>query len=427
MNKIILITKREYLTRVRKKSFIIMTILGPILMGALIIVPTLLALNAGKIDKKRIAIIDNSGQFENIIQETPTIKINFIKNGTIEKIKEKTKNDFYYALLVIPENPEEENITIFSYKQVNIEISQYLRNSIQQEILRRRLIELEINEIDLQKAQQPINVENLLWKEDGNTEKSYTEISMVVGFMLAMLIYMFTFMYGIQVMRGVIEEKTSRIVEIIISSVKPFQLMMGKIIGIAFVALTQFFIWIFFTSLILIFIKPLFLSGNSEIAGSAMDAEILNVFTAISNIDWGILIFTFMFYFIGGYLLYASLFASVGAAVDNETDTQQFMLPITIPLILALMMAQTIISNPDGAVAFWFSIIPLTSPIIMMIRIAFGVPEAVPYWQLFLSMFLLVVSFIGTTWVAGKIYRTGILMYGKKVNYKEIWKWLKYK
>ncbi len=427
MNKIVLITKREYLTRVRKKSFIIMTILGPLLMGALIIVPTLLALNSGKIDRKLIAVVDNSGMFENVIKETPNIKINFIKNRDIEKIREDTKNEVYYALLIIPENPETEEITIFSYKQVNIEISQYLRGSIQQEIQRQRFIELKINEEDLAKAQQPINVENLQWQKDGNTEKSYTEISMAVGFILAFLIYMFTFMYGIQVMKGVIEEKTSRIVEIIISSVKPFQLMMGKIIGIALVAFTQFFIWMLFTVLILIFVKPLLLSGNSELATNPMNADILSIFSAISNIDWGIILFAFIFYFIGGYLLYASLFASVGAAVDNDTDTQQFMLPITIPLILAFMMAQTIIANPDGAVAFWFSIIPLTSPVIMMVRIAFGVPEAVPYWQLALSMVLLIVSFIGTTWFAGKIYRTGILMYGKKVNYKEIWKWLKYK
>ncbi len=428
MNKIILITKREYLTRVKKKSFIIMTILGPLLLGALMIVPILLALNSGKNDEKIIAIIDKSNSFENVILETPSIKVDFINNKTIEQIKRATQEELYYALLIIPENPEKEIITMFSYKQVSIDVTQYLKNSIQQEVQRQRFIELNINLEDLSKAQQPITLENLQWQIGGEAEKSYTEISMAVGFILAFLIYMFTFMYGVQVMRGVIEEKTSRIVEIIISSVKPFQLMMGKIIGIALVALTQFSVWTIFSAIIMI-ITNLFVSTKIPALSTTNNnsIDIMSIFSAISNIDWGIILFTFMFFFIGGYLLYSSLFASVGAAVDNETDTQQFMLPITIPLVVAFLMAETIIANPEGAIAFWFSIIPLTSPVIMMVRIAFGVPEAVPYWQLALSMILLVVAFIGSTWMAGKIYRTGILMYGKKVTYKELWKWLKYK
>lgn len=428
MSKILLITKREYITRVRKKSFIIMTILGPLLMGALVFVPVIIATQSEKNDHKQIAVIDKSEMFAGVLHETESIKLHFISDKTVEQVQTEVQNGDYYALLIIPENPEKEEITIFSYKQVSLTVSEYLRASIQQEIERKRLVELDINQEDLAKARQPVSLENLKWQEDGETEKSNTEVSMVVGFILAFLIYMFTFMYGVQVMRGVIEEKSSRIVEIIISSVKPFQLMMGKIIGVALVAMTQFTIWLVFMGGILLisnsFISPQSMGGMPTGVNSP---EIFEILTAVKNIDWGILLFTFLFFFIGGYLLYSSLFAAVGAAVDNDTDTQQFMLPITIPLVLAFMMAQTIITNPEGAVAFWFSIIPLTSPVIMMVRIAFGVPEAVPYWQLALSMILLVASFIGTTWLAGKIYRIGILMYGKKVNYREIWKWLKYK
>jgi ABC-2 type transport system permease protein len=244
-------------------------------------------------------------------------------------------------------------------------------------------------------------------------------------------------------MRGVIEEKSSRIVEVIISSVKPFQLMMGKIIGIAFVAITQFLIWVVLSTVIIGGAQQFFKeelnqvqteqvknleSVNPEAAKTAgnenQQAEFISRLTGqLGMINFPLVLGAFLFYFIGGYLLYGSLFAAIGAAVDNETDTQQFMLPVTIPLILAIVMAQVAIENPDGPIAFWASIIPLTSPIIMMIRI----PVGVAYWEVILSMGLLIATFIGTTWMAAKIYRTGILMYGKKVNFKEIGKWVIHK
>jgi ABC-2 type transport system permease protein len=261
------------------------------------------------------------------------------------------------------------------------------------------------------------------------------------------LIYFFIFLFGSQVMRGVIEEKTNRIVEVIISSVKPFQLMMGKITGIGLVGLTQFLLWVILTGTIVTIgissfsskIKPGTASeqlmqsqtrgmaamqlpnaaDSSKVTGGQSNEAI----AAIESIDFPVMICMFLFFFLFGYLLYAALFAAVGSAVDSEADTQQFMLPLTVPLILSIIMAQYVIQEPQGPVAFWLSIIPLTSPVIMMIRIPFGVP----YMQIVLSMALLVGGFLGATWLASKIYRTGILMYGKKVSYRELWKWLKYK
>jgi ABC-2 type transport system permease protein len=272
---------------------------------------------------------------------------------------------------------------------------------------------------------------------------------MVVGYVGSIMIYMFIFLFGAQVMRGVIEEKTSRIIEVIISSVKPFQLMMGKIIGVALVGLTQFLLWIAFTFIIITAVQTAFpqqfkktqtkeasITGKSvalpnETAPTAPNTitadtgndDMNEIFEAFSSINLPVMIMAFLFYFLFGYLLYAALFAAIGAAVDNETDTQQFMLPITVPLILSLVVAQTVIQNPESPLAFWLSMIPLTSPVIMMVRIPFGVPT----WEIALSAGLLILGFLGTTWLAAKIYRTGILMYGKKSNYRELWKWIRYK
>ncbi|MEA3478463.1 MAG: ABC transporter permease, partial [Bacteroidota bacterium] len=250
------------------------------------------------------------------------------------------------------------------------------------------------------------------------------------------------FIFGAQVMRGVIEEKTSRIVEVIVSSVKPFQLMMGKIFGIALVGLTQFLLWVVLTfAIVSVFqfamsekisaesVQQMIPTENQLVPQAELveqqkeQDQIKMVFEAINSINFEVMIFSFLFFFLGGYLLYAALFAAIGSAVDSESDTQQFMMPVTIPLILSIIMAQFVIQNPDGPVAFWFSIIPLTSPVIMMVRIPFGVPML----DIYLSVGLLIASFIGTTWIAAKIYRTGILMYGKKVNYKELWKWITYR
>ena len=262
--------------------------------------------------------------------------------------------------------------------------------------------------------------------KDGESIKSQAAASIGIGFFSGILIYIFIFMYGTMVMRGVIEEKTNRIVEVIISSVKPFELMMGKILGVALVGLTQFLLWILLTILISTIAEFLFLDISSmatEMSNQDQSIIIAEISALTGGINLTQIFLSFMFYFIAGYLMYSSLFAAVGSAVDAEADTQQFMLPITIPLIFSFILIQPVMDNPDGILAFWLSIIPLTSPIIMMARLPFGVES----WQLIISMILLILGFIFTTFIAGKIYRTGILMYGKKISYKELWKWLTYK
>jgi ABC-2 type transport system permease protein len=293
-------------------------------------------------------------------------------------------------------------------------------------------------------------VQTIKVDESGKTTETSTGIAMAVAYLGGFLMYMLVFMFGSQVMRGVIEEKTSRVVEVIISSVKPVQLMMGKIVGIALVGLTQFLIWITLTGAIVVVVKTVVLdktnvtqvtqmipqnvlSGNQSqpatpgtsvnaVQSNPQLAEFSKMFDSAMHQNWLLIITSFIFYFITGYLLYASVFAAIGSAVDSETDTQQFMLPVTIPIILGLFVAIGTMQNPESSISFWFSMIPLTSPIVMMARIPFEVPG----WQIALSMGIMVITFLAFVWMAAKVYRTGILMYGKKSSWKEIWKWLRY-
>jgi ABC-2 type transport system permease protein len=313
----------------------------------------------------------------------------------------------------------------------------YIRNTIKTEVENRKLIASGIDPEVIKSSKTNINIQTIRLEENGEESKSYTEVDVALGLISSILIYFFIFMFGAQVMRGVIEEKTSRIIEVIVSSVKPFQLMMGKIVGIALVGLTQFLLWVLLTLGIYTIVSAIFgpeavnqiqtgngmmgqIPNSSQLAGNQQVSEIFDI---IRSIDFGVIIFSFVVYFIAGYLLYAALFAAIGSAVDNEADTQQFMLPVSAPLILGMVLSNFVVNNPDGGIAFWLSMFPLTSPVIMMVRIPFGVP----YWQIGLSMGILVLGFLFTTWLAAKIYRTGILMYGKKISYKELWKWLKYR
>jgi len=420
MRKIWLIIKREYLVRVRKKAFIVMTIVGPLLMAALMIVPTYLANETQEL--RTIAIAEEGFEFTNQIEDTDFL--HFSKIPTEEAIL--LKNDFsesnYYALLYIEEN----NFTLYSNQQISLSVSKAIENQLEQIIEHQKLKAAGIDLTILSEAQSTVNITTKIITEDGSTTNSKAEASMGIGFICGILIYMFIFMYGTMVMRGVIEEKTSRIVEVIISSVKPFQLMMGKILGVALVGLTQFALWILLTIAIASVAELMFMDASS-ITTELDSTQQSILLRELSNFTGGInlvqIFISFIFYFLAGYLMYSSLFAAVGSAVDAEADTQQFVLPITIPLILAFILIQPIMENPDGPLAFWMSIIPFTSPVIMMVRLPFGVAN----WELALSMAVLILSFILTTYLAGKIYRTGILMYGKKTSYKELWKWLSYK
>jgi len=445
MNKIKLIISREYLTRVKKKSFLVMTILGPILFAAMMIVPAWLA-SREDTEVRHIAVVDSSGIFIDRIEDTDYIKFEYLNDKSIHEVKKDFSESKYYAVLqILPSITYEPTaVHLFSNTQPSFSIKSHIANSMEKELKYRKLKSHGIDENILKSIKSEVSIRTIQWTEDGEEKESSTEVAMAVGYASGFLIYFFIFLFGAQVMRGVIEEKTNRIVEIIISSARPFQLMMGKIVGIALVGLTQFLLWIILTLMIITGVKTVFfpelgtqnaqeivvqdlfeqegVQQIEELQPQNLD-KISSILNAAKSIDYGVLFGSFIFFFLGGYLLYGSLFAAIGAAVDNETDTQQFMLPITIPLIISIVVMMNVVQNPESPIAFWFSMIPLTSPIIMMVRIPFGVP----YWELALSMGLLVLTFIGSVWLAGKIYRTGILMYGKKTSYKELWKWLRYK
>jgi ABC-2 type transport system permease protein len=445
MKKIPIIIRREYLSRVKKRSFIVMTILGPLLMAALMIVPIYLTQLSD--ETKTIAVVDETGIFFKSLTETENIKFVYLAQD-IAIAKDSFTTSHNFAILYLPKEfvSKPSTAVLFSDKQAPISVKSYIETSLKKELEGMKLKASGIDKDVLDSIETSISINTFLLKGKGMEEKGSTEVSMALGLFAGIMIYMFIFMFGTQVLRGVIEEKTSRIVEVIVSSVKPFQLMMGKIIGIALVGLTQFILWIILTFVIVTFVQSALPDTfkNKKTEKSILrtskvltkeQAEVINkdnqsssgaqeVFEALKGINYIAMIIWFLFYFMFGYLLYAALFAAVGSAVDSEADTQQFMLPITIPLIFAIVMSQFVINNPGGPVAFWLSIIPLTSPVIMMIRIPFG---DVPFIDQVLSASILIISFLFCTWFAAKIYRTGILMYGKKSSYKELWKWLTYK
>ncbi len=457
MSKIPLIIQREYLTRVRKRSFIIMSILGPLIFAAVMIIPAWLS-QVEDTDVKRIAIVDSSGLFRNIIPETEYLKFDYLENTRLSQLKDTYSEAGYFGILYISHvvTYDPNSVILYSEKQPGLDVKMHISSHMEEYIRQEKLRTYEIEDLDmiLRSVKTDINIKTIKLSDDGNEKVSSTGIVMAVGYIGGFMIYIFIFIFGAQVMRGVLEEKINRIVEVVISSVRPFQLMMGKIVGIALVGLTQFLIWIISTAILVSIARAVFfpeltmnpteqvlsqdimsavpveapLAGQAEleapVAGQSQEMqELMAAFEGLKSIDFVVMLGTFLFYFLGGYLLYASLFASIGSAVDNETDTQQFMLPVTVPLILSIIVLFPAINNPDSTVAFWFSMIPFTSPVIMMARIPFGVPV----WEVGLSMLLLVLTFLGTTWMAGKIYRTGILMYGKKASYRELIKWIRYR
>jgi ABC-2 type transport system permease protein len=439
MSKIAIIIQREYLSRVKKKSFIIMTLLGPILFSALMIVPIVLAMQEQA--PQYIEVIDESKLVQDFLKSSKSVQYDY-PPITLNIARRDFYSTEYTAILWVPENILSSKKAVLYYKKhPGTTIQARIQSNIEAVLYENQL---EAQGIDLTKvdaAHIPITIATEKQSDSGKSERTNTNVNMIIGLIAGILIYLFIFMYGVQVMRGVIEEKTSRIVEVIISSVKPFQLMMGKIMGIALVGLTQFVLWVVLTLTLFTVAQTTVLAKFSSINNKAVQQNVVpgmpnqltaqqalnnseagELFNDIMNINFGFILFSFLFYFLGGYLLYSALFAAVGSAVDSEVDTQQFMMPITLPLVLSFVASQYIIQDPEGPVAFWFSIIPLTSPIVMMVRLPFGVPV----WEYVLSMGLLILAFIFTTWLASKIYRIGILMYGKKTSYKEMWKWIRY-
>ena len=446
MNKSILILKREYLTRVKKKSFIIMTLLVPVFMAALTILPTYLAMMDDK-EERTIAVYDPTSLILDQLESNEYTKFHYIPKQEYQELSQNFNPEKYYALLYVPDNILTTNrAEMISDKQVTFDIKNLVTNRIENIIeteKRKKVIE-ESGMPDLEQklaaTKTNINLDTIKLGEKGEAVKSSAEIAMAIGYIAGFLIYMFVFIYGTMVMRGVMEEKSNRIVEVIISSVKPFQLLFGKIIGIGLVGLTQIAIWLILGTAITTGITAFIGQGSTETVAQAqsimgnqmgqMGAAVpieknmtIEIIELIGNLNIPLIIFSLFFYFIGGFILYASLMGAIGSAADSDEDAQQLMLPVTMPLIFSIIILFAVAKNPEGSLAFWASMIPLTSPVTMMVRIPFGVPV----WEIVLSMTLLIATILGTIWMAGKIYRTGILMYGKKVTLKEIVKWLFYK
>ena len=444
MNKIGLIIWREYITRVRKPSFLIMTILGPVLLigGTFLVIFLTLQENG----TQEVLVVDESHLVTGQLKDTETIHYSYspvmIEDSVFAKGPHTLKVFVPSNVTVAPK------LEITYKKNPSANVQEQITGAIEK-IVEGELLKL--NKIDpdtYTKIRKRMKVQLYDIKNTG--KESHDQEKAAIGFIFGYMIFFFIFLYGIQVMRGVMEEKQNRIVEVLVSSVKPFQLMMGKIIGIAGVGLTQFLLWVVISGIITMvgvgFAKDK-IAAFAEQQGTGMmstqlkeqmsqdglssdDKETMDKLSSgveiLQELPIAAILGLFVFYFLGGYLLYSSLYAAVGSAVDSEADSQQFMMPVTIPMMLGIFVAQTAIVNPDGPAVFWCSIIPFTSPIVMMVRVAMGNAFEHP-WQLALSMGLLIATFIFTTWLAGRIYRTGILMYGKKVTWKELGKWLFYK
>ena len=440
MSKISLIIKREYTTRVMKKSFILLTFLTPVLFAGMIAL--IVWLGGIKDDKiKSIAVLDRTHLYTNVLKSNDAYSFVFV-DAPLEKLKKENAESNQFAGLLFIDADLKDNpraVTFYSEKQVNMELKTYITGLLNKYVEEQKLAAYNIPHLKemVEKSHTDIDLKTIKWGEDGKEKVGSAEVALIIGMITAFIIYMFIVIYGAQVMAGVVQEKTNRIVEVMISSVKPFELMMGKIIGIAMVGLTQFLMWVILTGIIAVAVGSVFGSGSLDVnslqqmqqvgvhpaaANVAMPSQMQTLLVALNGLNYFEIIGLFIVYFLGGYLLYASLFAAVGSAVDNETDTQQFSLPIMLPIIFAIYAGIFAAQNPDGPLAFWCSMIPFTSPIVMMVRLPFDVP----IWQIILSLTILILSFIGTTWMAGKIYRTGILMYGKKITWTEMWKWLKY-
>lgn len=423
-----------------------MTILGPLLMAGVFIVPIWLAMR-DKTDH-RILVLDKTGIFIDKLPDSKTIKFTYGAES-LPSAKAKLKDGPFDLIMVItgdPINADHAEPFLYYVKQPGMSTEQYISNSMENILFDYRLQGDSIDVSKIDRARRPVEIQTIKVTQEGKDEKTNTDTNMIVGFVCAIIIYFMIFLYGSQVMRGVIEEKTNRIVEVMISSVKPFQLMLGKIVGIALVGLTQFILWILLTFLIQsTVVNVMFKDQLADVAKQNAQVEkvnrndlsanipsmkkvkspneVIERINEFQNIDITKILICFAFYFLFGYLLYAALFAGIGSAVDSEADTQQFILPVTVPLIASFIIAQAVATDPDSGMAQFFSIFPLTSPIVMMVRLPFDVPV----WELLLSMVLLVLGFLFFTWLAGRIYRTGILMYGKKAGWKEIGKWLFYK
>ncbi len=417
MSKWWLVLKREYLFRVKKKSFLLMTLIMPVLFASFIILPVYI-MDKTSHKTYKVAVIDNSGKIS--FNESEDVDFEFVKAKSIEDLKPELEASQkpYDAVLVVPEDPDQGQAVLYLLSDKDVKITDIVKQAYQQALEGLRFKEFDINPEVLLQIKSPAKIAVLKWTEKGATQSS-AGVRIGLATVGALLLYFFMFLYGGLAMRSVMEEKVNRVVELIVSSVRPIELMFGKLLAILLVALTQFVVWIV---LIVLIIKSVGISGQE----SNIMVQVTLILEMVRHINLGLWIFTFIFFFLTGYLLYGSWFAAIGSAVDVETDAQQFVFPLTLPIIFAIIFMQAVIFNPDGQLAFWLSIIPFTSPIIMPVRVSFGLGEAVMWWEYILSLVLMLLTVWASLWATAKIFRMGILFYGKRPTYKDLWKWIKH-
>ena len=435
MNKIFIITKREYLTQVKKKSFIVLTILGPLMIIAFgVLISMMFKANE---TSSVIQVVDQSGLFKNELKPGKNIIYAPVESSKDENFKKDLKaNEDISGFLVIPklENNDfenlEKNTRLWVNEKIGFDTKQKISSDLKSIIQKQKVIALGLTENEIKSIDKDfnLNVENINSQEKVDSDMAFT-VKSGLGMLLMYVTFMFIMIYGVRVMRSVLEEKNNRVVEILISSVKPFDLMMGKILGVTFVALTQFLVWIAMSVTAAFFFNASFLTMKNQIPGNAIEmtdtidfqhyaGEISHI---LLDLNFPLIIVIFVIFFLLGYIFYSSIYAAIGSAVDNETETQQFTLIAILPLTIGMYGSFSIMNNPDGPMAFWLSIIPFTSPVAMIARIPYGVP----FWQILLSFGLLLGSTLFMVFVASKIYRIGILLYGNKATLKDLWKWIK--
>lgn len=426
-NRFFLIVQREYLETVAKKSFIVMTLLMPFLIVLLGGVPVLLE-KLNKSDVKTVAVIDETNQLASAIKSDEAFHFELVEQATQGNPRQLYDNrgDELYAIVVIPKDIESTHqVLVYSESSVNSVLVSHLHTAMSRVLTDAKIASYGIDGLDkiLKECNIDVDVRSIKWSDEGDEQTSSTELAMLIGIVLSLMSYMFVIMYGSMIMNSVIEEKSNRIVEVIVSSCKPIELMLGKIVGVALVGLTQMLIWSILLGIVGSIVGIGFASTEAQAVAGAMaeastDSSIIEMLGSINYLQ---ILGFFAIYFVGGFLLYASLFAAFGSAVDQASDASQFTTPIVMIIVIALYAAIACMENPDGDIAFWCSMIPFTSPMVMMVRLPFDVPA----WQSLLSIAILYASAIGLTALSARIYRTGILLYGKKNSIKDLIKWLK--
>lgn len=427
MNKIPLVAGREFFTRIQSRTFLVMSLLGPLLFGLFILVPVLLA--QWDNESTTVWVHDPSGNFDSAFANADGMIFQKLPQGTLSdgplnakdsaNIRELLQESETGVLsLQVLDSTWKTNIAYFSEQSAGLQITERIEDAVNERIYQLRMNQYGLDPQTIESLKSESDLKAYVWTEEGSQD-SHTEMATMLGFGAALLMYMFIFLYGSMVMRGVIEEKAGRVMELLISTTSPFELMMGKILGIASVGLFQFILWILLGTGISTLIGTLGLTA-SQVPETPSNPDWMQMLGAM---PWESIVPLFLFYFLGGYFLYAALFAAVGSAVDSEGDSQQLVMPISMPIILAFIASQFVMQNPHGSLAFWMSMFPLTSPIVMVVRLPFGVP----FWEIALSMSLLVTAFVGSVWIAGRIFRIGVLMYGQKVSLGLLRKWLFYR